>query len=201
MPMTSVCHVIRLSIRRCQGWLQKENRKYMVMELKLGLNFPFGWLKHTKTEKPRQDRSNIKMMQAVFFDVFVTNICPPPTYYIKILKSPKDAIYLTRSKIWRSVDYFFHCKNHSSHSAPRIGKFFTKTLLPQARFSPDIPSCEFFLLFKLKGPLKGGIFLMVPEIRQRQRRRWKTQEKRKFRFDTVLHFFSCLEIRRISDRH
>ncbi|XP_023227412.1 uncharacterized protein LOC111627944 [Centruroides sculpturatus] len=129
-----------------------------------------------RPKKACRVRSNVKVMLTVYFDAkgdvhheyLPQGYTVNQTYYIKVLKRLRNAIYCKNLEMWKSGDWFLHHDNAPAHSALRTCEFLAKhsiTVLPHPSYTLDLANCDFFLFPKIKKPLKGRRFKTIPEIK------------------------------------
>ncbi|KAL4092021.1 hypothetical protein QTP88_026604 [Uroleucon formosanum] len=127
-----------------------------------------------RPKKCRQVRSNIKAMLIVFFDFFgLVHYEFAPTgqtinqvFYKQVLERLREKVRRKRPEAWKSKSWFLHHDNAPAHSALSVREFLTSKnipVVPHPPYSPDLASCDFFLLPRLKSTLKGHRFEDVNE--------------------------------------
>jgi transposase len=130
-----------------------------------------------RPKKARQQRSNVKVMLIVFFDIrgIVYYEYAPPgqtinkTYYVDVLKRFRNAMRRKRPALWRSGNWLLHQDNAPAHTSQLVQCFLAKhgiAQVPQPPYSPDLAPCDFFLFPQLKVALKGKRFEDVPAIQE-----------------------------------
>ena len=76
-------------------------------------------------------------------------------------------------------------RNKNSISTKIFGQKPNTLVMPQTQYSPDLASCDFFLLPKLKRPMIGGRYAMIEDI--------KTPSKEKLNKITKNDVLKCFE--------
>ena len=79
-------------------------------------------------------------------------------YYLAVLRRLREAIRRKRPALWADNSWIFHHDNAPSHSSLIVTEFLAKhetKVIAQLPYSPDLVSYDFFLLPKLKYPLRG----------------------------------------------
>ena len=82
-------------------------------------------------------------------------------YYVQILTRLREVVRRKRPHFWSSGDWHLHHVNAPAHSSNVVQQLLSKhsiALLRQPPYSPDIAPCDFWLLPKLKKPLKERRF-------------------------------------------
>ena len=74
-----------------------------------------------------------------------------------------------RRDLWENNAWVLHHDNAPAHSALSIRQFLAERNVPtleQPLYSPDLAPCDFFLVPKLKGVIKGTRFTDVEAIKR-----------------------------------
>ena len=143
--------------------------------------------KHTESprpKKPRQVRSNVKVLLTVFFDchgaVHQKFLSQGRTvnkeYYLKVMRCLHDAIRKKRPELWKNNSWLLHHDNAPAHSSLLVRNFLAKNntvIMPQPPYSPDLAPSDFFLFPRLKRPMKGPRFATIEEIKTESLRELK----------------------------
>jgi hypothetical protein len=82
-------------------------------------------------------------------------------YYLEVIRHLCNAVWHKRPDLWVSRNWQLHHDSAPAHSSHLIQSFLVKHGIPivcQAPYSPDLAHCDFWLLPKLKRPLKGSRF-------------------------------------------
>jgi histone-lysine N-methyltransferase SETMAR len=132
-----------------------------------------------KPKKARMQKSKIKTMLVVFFDIqgiIMAQYLPPgqsvnQTYYIELLTKLRGSIRRKRPELWKN-GWIIHQENAPAHNALSVRQFLAKKENPvfyHAPNSPDLAPCDFFLFPKLKHSLKGTHFNPLKTSREKRR--------------------------------
>ena len=81
--------------------------------------------------------------------------------YLIVLKRLREAVRRKRPETWTNITWMLHHDNALAQASLFIREFLIKhetTVVPQAPYSPDLASADFFLFPKLKSSLKGRRF-------------------------------------------
>ena len=116
-------------------------------------------------------------MLNVFFDwegVVHQKYAPPgqtinKEYYLNVLCLLRDAIQWKWLQLWATGDWQLHHNNAPTHTSCLMQSCLVKheiTQVTQHPYSPDLVPCDFWLLPKLKSPLKGKRFQTIDEIQE-----------------------------------
>ena len=76
---------------------------------------------------------------------------------------------IQRPQLWATGHWQLHCDNAPAHASHFMQSFLAKhhvTQVTQPGYSPDLALFDFWLLPKLKSPLKGKRFQAVSEIQE-----------------------------------
>ena len=128
-----------------------------------------------RPKKAQQVKSNIKTMLIAFFDIeglvhheFVpTGQTVNKEFYETVLQCLCDAVCRHRPEKWCSGNWILHRDNAPAHRAVTTNEFLAKhniLSLPQPPYSPDLATCDFFLLPQLKKTMKGHQFHDIEDI-------------------------------------
>ncbi|GFS93291.1 uncharacterized protein TNCV_2697541 [Trichonephila clavipes] len=88
-------------------------------------------------------------------------------YYQDVLRLLRDAVQRKRPDMWMANNWHLHHDNAPAHSSQLIHTFLAKhriTTIRQSPYSSDLAPCGFWLIPKLKTPLKGSHFESREEI-------------------------------------
>ena len=80
----------------------------------------------------------------------------------------REAIRLKRQELWANNSWLLHHDNASSHTALVLRDHFVKNstyIVLQPPYSPDLASCDFWLLPNLKTPLRETRFESIDETK------------------------------------
>ena len=144
-----------------------------------------------RPKKARQSRTHVKSMMIIFFDCeggVHYEFAPRgqtinKEYYVEVLKRLRDAVRRKRPRFWSSGDWLLHDDNAPSHSSNPVQQFLAKhkiVRLRQLPYSPDIASCDFWMLPKLKMALEGKRFDGIETIQSNATRELKAIPKSAF---------------------
>jgi hypothetical protein len=114
-------------------------------------------------------QSKVKVLLAVFCDyrgiVYHSYASESQTvnkeYYLEVIRHLRDADWCKRPDLWASRNWQLHHDNAPAHSSHLIQSFLANHGIPvvrQAPYSPYMAPCDFWLLPKLKRPLKCSRF-------------------------------------------
>ena len=128
-----------------------------------------------ETKRPRQNRSKINVILAVFFDYpgvvhyefLPTGQTVNKEYYLSVMHHLREAIHKKRLELWANNYWILHQDNASSHTALIPLEFFAKNsthVAPQPPYSLDLTPCDLWLFPKLKRPLQGNHLMSIEEI-------------------------------------
>jgi len=131
---------------------------------------------HTKSsrlKKAGMSRSKVQTMIIVFSDsrgIVHKEFVPPGqtvnhAFYKYVLERLRKGVQRVRADI--VDDWVLHHDNAPAHTALSIREFLAKKnipVLPNYPYSPDLASCNFYLLRKLKSKLKGHHFGTMESI-------------------------------------
>jgi histone-lysine N-methyltransferase SETMAR len=134
--------------------------------------------KYSSSPKPKKAQwvqSKVKVLPTVFFDYrgIVHHSYAPKSqtinkeYYLEVICHLRDAVRRKRPDLSASHNWQFHHDNGLAHSSHLIQCFLAKHGIPvvrQAPYSPDMAPCDFWLVPKLKRPLKGSRFDSCKDI-------------------------------------
>jgi len=90
-------------------------------------------------------------------------------FYLNVPNRLRAAVGRKRPEAWTNNTWMLHHDNKPAHAALFILEFLTKhetTVVPQAPYSPDLASADFFLFPKLKSSLKVRRILTVEETEE-----------------------------------
>ncbi|UYV70979.1 hypothetical protein LAZ67_8001310 [Cordylochernes scorpioides] len=129
-----------------------------------------------RPKKARQVRSNVKVLLTVFFDcrgVVHHEFLPQgrtvnKEYYLQVMRNLREAIRQKRPDLWKNKNWLLHHDNAPAHTSLLVRDFLAKNntlMMPQPPHSPDLAPCDFFLLPKLKRPMKGRRYATLDEIK------------------------------------
>ncbi|UYV70044.1 hypothetical protein LAZ67_7001587 [Cordylochernes scorpioides] len=119
-----------------------------------------------ETKESEEGPSKVKGMLTVFFDYQgivhhefqQQGSTITADSYLGVLRRLREAIRQKRPKMWRSKSWILHHDNAPAHTALKISKFLqdhSTSVFPQPTYSPDLASCDFFLLESSK-KVKGS---------------------------------------------
>jgi hypothetical protein len=128
-----------------------------------------------RQKKARQVQSNVKTMLIASFDAgglvhhkFLTQRqTMNQTVCITVLQRLRDAVRRKRPHKWSSGTWLLHHGNAPCHAALSVREFLAKhsiPVVPHLPYSPDLASCDFLLLLRLKITLKRKRLQDVAEI-------------------------------------
>jgi len=72
--------------------------------------------------------------------------------------------------MWSSGDWFLHHDNAAAHTVLSVQHFLAKnnmTVIPHPAYSPDLAPCDFFLLPRIKGQMKGKSSADISEMKKK----------------------------------
>ncbi|UYV66015.1 hypothetical protein LAZ67_3006192 [Cordylochernes scorpioides] len=149
-----------------------------------------------RPKKARQVRSNVKVLQTVFFDcrgVVHHEFLPQgrtvnKEYYLQFMRNLREAIRQKRPDLWKNKNWLLHHDNAPAHTSLLVRDLLAKNntlMIPQPPYSPDLAPCDFFLFPKLKRPMKGRRYATLDEI--------KTASKEELRKIKKNDFLKCFE--------
>ena len=129
-----------------------------------------------RPRKARQVRSNVKVLLTVFFDcrgVVHHEFSPQgrtvnKEYYLQAMRNLHEGIRQKRPDLWKNKNWLLLHDNAPAHTSLLVRKFLAKNntlMMPQLPYSPDLNLCDFFLLSKLKRPMKGGRYATIEQIK------------------------------------
>ena len=85
----------------------------------------------------------------------------------------REVIRRKRPEFWAINSWFLHHANAQSHTALVLRDYFVKNsthIIPQPSYSSDLAPCDFWLLPKLKKPLRGTRFKSIDEIKAKTKK-------------------------------
>ncbi|UYV79647.1 hypothetical protein LAZ67_18000172 [Cordylochernes scorpioides] len=149
-----------------------------------------------RQKKARQVRLNVKVLLTVFFDcrrVVHHEFLPQgrtvnKEYYLQVMRNLREAIRQKRPDLWKNKNWLLHHDNAPAHTSMLVRDFLAKNntlMMPQPLYPPDLAPCDFFLLPKLKRPMKGRRYATLDEI--------KTASKEELKKIFKNHFLKCFE--------
>ena len=98
-----------------------------------------------------------------------------------------------------SGDWFLHHDNAPAHTALSVQQFLAinnMTVIPYTSYSPDLVPCEFCLLPRMKGQMKGKCFADVSEVKKKTLEVLKnisTEEFQKCFQQREKRWYKCIE--------
>ena len=133
-----------------------------------------------KPKKMRVFKSKTKVMLIAFFDVqgivHVEFLPQGQTInqhiYKNILRHLKRSVREKRRELWEMKSWLLQHDNAPAHNALGIREFLAKNniaVLEQPPYSPDLASCDFFLLPKLKEVIRELVFKIQKSFKQSRR--------------------------------
>ena len=147
-------------------------------------------------------------MMIIFFDIRgIVHLDSVPedqnvnqVYYKEFLTNIYERVKWRRPEMWKNGSWVLHQDNAPAHNALSVKKFLTKhkiTVLVHPPYSPDLASCDFFLIPKITSALKGNRFGSVDAVKAKA-----TELMNKLSEDDLQHCFQQQKIRmeRCSDR-
>ncbi|UYV78701.1 SLIT2 [Cordylochernes scorpioides] len=129
-----------------------------------------------RPKSARQVRSNVKVLQTVFFDCrgvvhhefFPQGRTVNKEYYLQVMRNLREEIRLKRPDLWKNKNWLLHHDNAPAHTSLLVRDLLAKNntlMMPQPPYSPDLPPCYFFLFPKLERPMKGRRYATLDEIK------------------------------------
>ena len=91
-------------------------------------------------------------------------------FYLKVLKRLHDSVWTKRPEMWSSSDWFLHHDNAPVHTSLSVQQFLAKNnmmVIPHPPYSPNLAPCDFFLLPRMKGQMKGERFANVSKVKKK----------------------------------
>ena len=121
---------------------------------------------------------NVKVLLTVVFDcngVVHHELLPQDRtvnkeFYLEIMRRLREAIRQKRTELWKTQSWILHHDNAPAHTLLLVREFLPKNktvIMPQPLYSPDLAPAEFFLLPKLKTPMKGKRFATIEKIKEK----------------------------------
>ncbi|UYV79546.1 hypothetical protein LAZ67_17003073 [Cordylochernes scorpioides] len=109
-------------------------------------------------------------------------------YYLQVMRNFREAIRQKRLDLWKNKNWLLHHDNAPAHTSLLVRDFLAKNntlMMPQPPYSPDLAPCDFFLIPKLKRPMKGRRYATLDEI--------KTASKEELKKILKNDFLKCFE--------
>ena len=87
-------------------------------------------------------------------------------YYLSVMRHLREAIRKRRPELWANNSWILYHYNAPSNTALILREFSKNSthVAPQPPYAPDLAPCDFWLLWKLKRPLRGNRFESIEEI-------------------------------------
>ena len=137
----------------------------------LYLYIVFGLISHKDVEvKGQGDAHRVFDIKAIVHFEFLPQGQTVNQYvYKEILRRLRRSVRDKRWDLWENNAWVLYHDNAPSHSALSIQQFLAErnvSTLEQPPYSPDLAPCDFFLIPKLKGVIKGTRFPGVEAIKR-----------------------------------
>ena len=127
-------------------------------------------------KKACQIRSNVEVLLTVFFDCndmlhhefLWQGRAVNKKYYSEVMSRLREAIRQKRTELWKNESLILQHDNVPAHTSMLVPDFVAKTVIkPQPHYSSDLAPSGFFLLPKLKTPMKAKHFAMIEVIKEK----------------------------------